>query len=133
MTYYTHTINSVVGNILNEYNPDGNPLKVIAGDFVSVFEYNQGLLSRVKHTPNAKGWIKTTIVHDWIQNEVERNVQVKEVRVEFEPKTGLASAKFDYVYDLSLAKLRYKRVWKSSYKSFWRNFFLYLKFLNQKS
>ena len=50
--------------------------------------------------------MKTTIVHDWIQNEVERNVQVKEVRVEFEPKTGLASAKFDYVYDLSLAKLR---------------------------
>ena len=115
-----HTINSVAGNILYEYNADGNPLKVIAGDFVSVFEYNQGgLLSRVKHTPNAKGWIKTTIVHNWIQNEVERNVQVKEVRVEFEPKTGLASAKFDYVYDLSLAKLRYKRVWKSSYKSLW--------------
>ena len=106
MTYYTHTINSVLGNILNEYNADGNPLKVIAGDFVSVFEYNQGLLSRVKHTPSAKGWIKTTIVHDWIQNEVERNVQVKEVRVEFEPKTGLASAKFDYVYNLPLTKLR---------------------------
>ena len=52
--------------------------------------------------------------------------------MEFEPKTGLASAKFDYVYDLSLAKLRYKKECGKvlSYKSLWWNFFLYLEFLN---
>ena len=94
------------GNVLHEYNENGKPLKITSGDFQSIYEYNKGQLSRVIHTPVDKGWSKTTFVTDWVHDPSERTVRFREMRVDFEPKLGLASAKFDYLYDLTFSKLR---------------------------
>ena len=95
------------GNVIYEYNGNGKLRKVTSGDFQSKYEYTQGkLLSSVTHTQEGKGWSKTVIVHDWIPDKIERNVRLREIRNEFDPKSGLASAKFDYASDFTMSKLK---------------------------
>ncbi len=86
------------GNVAHKYNALGLLLKTASGDSLSLYQYNEdNLLTRVTHNQEDAFTLKSTFVRKFQPNQASSGTQLLEMRHNFDARSRLASAKFDYV------------------------------------
>ncbi len=99
------------GNVVHRYSPQGRLLQSASGDGLSLYNYDHvGFLAGVSHQ-NREWGMKTTFVRNVVASTEDDSATsaksnglrfiAQETRINFEAKSGLASAKFDYEYTTS--------------------------------